>query len=122
MICVPKILYIQTSGLDSPERLYSPFILAQTARAMSVEPAIFFLLKGVSVVKRGEAEKIKIGDFPILSDVLAKTVEMDIPLYACEQSSRLVGISPGDYVEGVKIVGAATLNDLALDADSVMTF
>ena len=35
-----KILYVQTSEIDTPERLYAPFILATTAAAMDVETAI----------------------------------------------------------------------------------
>ncbi|GAG80325.1 unnamed protein product, partial [marine sediment metagenome] len=31
-----KLLYVQTSGVNTPQRLYSPFILAQTALAMDV--------------------------------------------------------------------------------------
>mgnify|MGYP000618769232 CR=1 FL=1 len=30
-----KILYVQTSGTNTPERLYAPFILATTARAIA---------------------------------------------------------------------------------------
>jgi len=45
-----KILYIQTSGTDTPERLYAPFILATTAAAMDIDSEIFFLIKGVTVV------------------------------------------------------------------------
>ena len=53
-----KLLYVQTSGVNTPQRLYSPLILAQTAVAMNVEPTIYFLGEGVTVVKKGEAEKI----------------------------------------------------------------
>ena len=31
-----KMLYVQTSGIDAPERLYAPFILAMTAKAMEM--------------------------------------------------------------------------------------
>lgn len=37
-----KILYIQTSGIDRPERLYAPFILATTASAMDINAEFFF--------------------------------------------------------------------------------
>lgn len=33
------ILYVQTS--DQPERQYSPLVLAQTAKAMDLEPKIY---------------------------------------------------------------------------------
>ena len=47
-----KILYILTSGISTPQRLYSPFILAQTAKAMDIEPTIYFIGEGITVVKK----------------------------------------------------------------------
>ena len=117
-----KILYVQTSGTDTPERLYAPFVLAQTAKAMGLDPTIYFLIKGVMVVKKGEAEKIKLGTFPCLADVINKAVEMGVPMYVCDQSTQVLGLDRGDYRVGVKVVGAATLNDLALEADIVLSF
>ncbi|MCK4576893.1 DsrE family protein, partial [candidate division WOR-3 bacterium] len=43
-------------------------------------------------------------------------------LYVCEQSTQLLGIDRGDFVPETKIVGAATLNDLALEADAILNF
>jgi predicted peroxiredoxin len=40
------ILYVQTSGTDTPERLYPPFVLAQTAKAMDLDAKIYFLGMG----------------------------------------------------------------------------
>ncbi|MBN1163962.1 MAG: DsrE family protein [Candidatus Krumholzibacteriota bacterium] len=117
-----KILYVQSSGIDTPERLYAPFILAATARAMDVEADIYFLIKGVTVVKKGEAEKIEMEGFPGLKEVMDQAVSAGVKLYVCEQSTRLLGIPRGDFIPAAKIVGAATLNDLALDADAVLNF
>ncbi len=117
-----KILYVQTSGLETPERLYAPFILGMTAKAMDIEASIFFMIKGVTVVKMGEAEKVKIGSFPSLKEVLDQAMKAGVKLYICEQSTQLLGMARGDFVPEAKIVGAATLNDLALDSDSVLTF
>jgi predicted peroxiredoxin len=116
-----KILYIQTSGLDTPERLYAPFILGMTAKAMEVEAEIFFMIKGVTVVKKGEAEKVKIGNFPNLKEVLEQALKAGVKMYICEQSTELLGIPRGDFIPEAIIAGAGTLNDLALDADSVIT-
>ncbi|OYD15871.1 sulfur reduction protein DsrE [candidate division WOR-3 bacterium JGI_Cruoil_03_44_89] len=117
-----KILYIQTSGVDIPERLYAPFILATTAVAMDVDAEIFFLIKGVTVVKKDEAEKIKVGNFPSLKEVMNKAIAAGVKLFVCEQSTQLLGIPRGDFIPEAKIVGAGTLNDLALDADAVLSF
>jgi predicted peroxiredoxin len=39
-----SILYVQTS--DQPERQYSPLVLAQTAKAMDLNPKIYYLGQG----------------------------------------------------------------------------
>jgi predicted peroxiredoxin len=117
-----KILYVQTSGVDTPERLYSPFVLAQTAAAMDLDATIYFLGMGITVVKKGEAEKVQVGAFPKLRDVMDQAVKAGVKLMVCEQSTQLLNLKRGDFVEYDKIVGAATLNDLVLDADGVMWF
>ncbi len=116
-----KILYVQTSGVDTPERTYAPFILGMTARAMDIEANIFFMIKGITILKRGEAEKVKIGSFPSLKDVIDQALRAGVNLYVCEQSTQLFGMARGDFIPEAKIAGAGTLNDLALDADSAIT-
>ena len=119
-----KLLYVQTSGISTPQRLYSPFILAQTAVAMDIEPTLYFLGEGITVVIKGNAEKIKMGNFPTLREVMDKTAEMEIKMLICQQSMQVFGqnLKPEDFVDYSKIVGAATLNDLVLDADGTMWF
>ncbi|MCK4537716.1 MAG: DsrE family protein [Candidatus Krumholzibacteria bacterium] len=117
-----KILYVQTSGVDTPERLYSPFVLGMSAAAMGVEASVFFMIKGVTVVKNGEAEKVQMGTFPDLKSIIDQAVSAGVKLYVCEQSTQLFGMSRGDFIPEAKIVGAATLTDLSLDANVVMTF
>jgi len=119
-----KILYVQTSGTNTPQRLYSPFILAQTAVAMDIEPILYFLGEGITVVIKGNAEKIKMGGFPSLREVMDKTAEMGIKMMICQQSMQVFGqnLKPEDFVDYAKIVGAATLNDLVLEADGTMWF
>ncbi len=117
-----SILYVQTSGLDTPERLYAPFVLAATARAMDTEASIFFIIKGITALRKGEAEKIKVGNFPTLKEAMDQAIKVGVNLYVCEQSTQLLGMSRGDFIPEAKIAGAGTLNDLALDADAVMTF
>ncbi|HJX02400.1 MAG TPA: DsrE family protein [Candidatus Bathyarchaeia archaeon] len=117
-----KILYIQTSGVDQPERTYAPFILATTAAMMDIEATVYFIIKGITLVKKGEAEKIKLGSFPSLKEVMNQAVKAGVKLAVCEQSCNLLGIPRGDFTPEAKIVGAATLNDLALEADAVLSF
>lgn len=117
-----RILYVQTSGVDTPERTYAPFVLATTAAMMNIDATIYFLIKGVTVVKKGEAEKIKLGSFPSLKEVIDQATRAGVKLQVCEQSTQLLGLSRGDFISEAKVVGAATLNDLALDADAILCF
>ncbi len=117
-----KMLYIQSSGTETPERAYAPFILATTAAAMDLDATVYFLIKGVTLVKKGEADNIKIGSFPSLKEVMDQALKAGVKFMVCEQSCSLLGIPRGDFVEAANIVGAATLNDLVLEADAVLCF
>ena len=114
------ILYVQTS--DAPERQYSPLVLAQSAKAMGLEPIVYYLGMGLTVLKPGEAEKMQLGSFPSVAEMLKKTIDMGITVYVCEASKQMLGWETVALIDGVKIVGAATLNDLALDAGATMWF
>jgi predicted peroxiredoxin len=115
-----SILYVQTS--DMPERQYSPLILAQTAKAMDVEAKVYYLGQGLKVLLPGTAEKIKLGSFPSVKEIIDKTIDMGIEILVCEASKQMLGWQKIDLIPEVKIVGAATLNDLALDATTTMWF
>ena len=114
------ILYVQTS--DNPERQYSPLVLAQTAKAMNLKAIVYYLGTGLRILRPGEAEKIKLGSFPSVKEMIDKTLQMGIEIYVCEASKRMLGWDKVDLIPGVKIVGAATLNDLTLDADATQWF
>jgi predicted peroxiredoxin len=115
-----SILYIQTS--DDPERQYSPLVLAQSAKAMDIDAKVYFLGQSLRVLQPGAADKIKLGAFPSLQEMLSKTAEMGIPIYVCEASKQMLGWDEVELDPNLKIVGAATLNDLALEADATMWF
>jgi predicted peroxiredoxin len=115
-----SILYVLTT--DTPEKQYSPLVLAQTAQMMDLKPVVYYLGTSLKILKPGEAEKIKLGNFPSVADMLKKTIDMGIPVYVCEASKQMLGWEKVDLIPGVKIVGAATLNDLSLEVDSTMWF
>jgi len=74
------------------------------------------------VVKTGEAEKVKEGNFPIVKEIMDQAIAAGVKLLVCEQSTQLLNLDRGALIEEAKIVGAATLNDLVLDADATMWF
>jgi hypothetical protein len=111
---------VQTS--DDPERQYSPLVLAQTAKAMDVKALVYYLGQGLRILKPGVAEEIKAGNFPTLKEMIDKTLADGIEIFVCEASKRMLGWESVELIPGLKIVGAATLNDLVLEADATMWF
>lgn len=114
------ILYVQTS--EDPERQYSPLVLAQTAKHMDLKPVVYYLGQGLKILKPGEAEKIKLGSFPSVGEMIDKTLEMGVEILVCEASKQMLGWDSVELRPGVKIVGAATLNDLTLEANATQWF
>jgi len=115
-----SILYVQTS--DQPERQYSPLVLAQSAKAMDIEAAVYYLGMGLKVLRPGAADAMQLGSFPSVKEMIDKTMAMGITFYVCEASKQMLGWDKVELIDGVKIVGAATLNDLVLDAGATMWF
>ena len=115
-----SILYVQTT--DAPEKQYSPLVLAQTAKMMDLKPTIYYLGTGLKILKPGEAEKIILGSFPSVAEMIKKTIDMGIEILVCEASKQMLGWEKVDLIQGIKIVGAATLNDLALENGATMWF
>jgi len=115
-----SILYVLTT--DDPEKQYSPLVLAQTAKMMDITPRVYYLGSGLKILIPGAAEKIKLGSFPSVLEMINKTLEMGIEILVCEASKQMLGLEKVGLISGVKIVGAATLNDLALDSGATMWF
>ncbi len=115
-----SILYVLTT--NAPEKQYSPLILAQTAKMMDITPRVYYLGTGLKILMPGVAEKIKLGSFPSVAELIQKTLDMGIEIYACEASKQMLGLEKVKLLPGVKIVGAGTLNDLALESGSTMWF
>jgi len=115
-----SILYVITT--DNPEKQYAPLVLAQTAKMMEITTLVYYLGTGLKILIPGAAEKIKLGSFPSVAEMIQKTLSMGITIYACEASKQMCGLETIALIPGAKIVGAGTLNDLALDAGATMWF
>lgn len=119
-----KILVIQTHGIETPRRTYSPLFYAMAATAMEMEAMVWFTMDGTSQLKRGAAEKVQLDP---TSDVTLKTMleqamEAEVKLAVCQQSMALFDMTKSDLIDGVEILGATSIIDLALRADHVMYF
>ena len=119
-----KILVIQTHGVETPRRTYSPLFYAMAAAAMEMETMVWFTMAGTNQLKKGEAEKVKLDP---TSDVTLKTMleqaqDAEVKLRVCQQSLALWDMTLDDLIDGVEVLGATSIIDLALNADHVMYF
>lgn len=119
-----KILVIQTHGVETPTRTYSPLFYAVAAAAMEMDVMVWFTMNGTNQLKKGAAEQVQLDP---TSDVTLKTMiqmamDNDVKLRVCQQSLTLWNMTPDDLIDGVSILGATSIIDLALEADHVMYF
>ena len=119
-----KILVIQTHGVDTPTRTYSPIFYAMAAAAMEMDVMVWFTMNGTNQLKKGEAEKVQLKKD---SDVTLKTLldqaqDAEVKLRVCQQSMELWDMTMDDLIDGVEVLGATSIIDLALNADHVMYF
>ncbi len=120
---VKRILYVQTSGTESPERSGTVFFLAAAAAAMDIEVWIYFTQFGPTLLQRGVAETLRIKkDGATLGHFLEQARDLGVRFFVCQPSLELNDLKMGDLIEGVEMIGGARFNDMALDADRVICF
>ncbi len=119
------IIYVQSTGVEAPERAATAIYLAAAAAAMDVETGIYFTQFGPSLLKKGapEGTRIKKGTVgATLRHFIDQALELDVKLYVCQPSLDLNDMTAGDLIDGVNIIGGAAFNDMALEADQVICF
>lgn len=121
-----KVLYVQTHGRDTPERSATPFFLATAAAAMDNEVAIYFTMNGPQLLAKGAPEEIIVpkagGGGKELRHFIDMALDMDVRLLVCQPSLDLHGYTMDDMIEGVEMIGGAAFNDMAIEADAVISF
>jgi hypothetical protein len=121
-----KILYVQTHGVDMPERSATPFYLAAAGAAMDAEVGIYFTMNGPTLLQKGVPDRLivpkKGGGGKALAFFIKQAVDCGVKLYVCQPSLDLHALKLDDLIEGVEMIGGAAFNDMALEADAVIAF
>lgn len=119
-----SVLYVMTHGTESPERCATPFFLAASAAAMDVQTGIYFTMNGPQLLKKGTAERIgpKGEDGQKLSFFIDQALDCGVQLYVCQPSLDLNDLVADDLIDGVRMIGGAAFNDMAMEASAVVTF
>jgi predicted peroxiredoxin len=118
-----KVLIIMTSGPETPRRCATPFFFAQLAAVMDYEVTMFFTIDGILLLKKGVAEEVypKAGGKPV-GDFLHDAMEAGVRFVACTAATELHDLQISDLIEGVEMVGGATMWQMAEESKTVLTF
>ncbi|HZE06586.1 MAG TPA: DsrE/DsrF/DrsH-like family protein [Solirubrobacteraceae bacterium] len=119
-----SVLYVMTHGLEAPERCATPFFLAASAAAMDADVSIYFTMNGPQLLKRGVADEIgpKGERGERLSFFIDQALDCGVHLLVCQPSLDLNDLAYEDLIDGVRMIGGAAFNDMAIDADAVISF
>jgi len=118
-----QVFIIMTSGPDTPHRCATPFFFATLGAAMDYDVKMFFTIDGTLLLKKGLAETVypKEGGKPV-SDFLNDAIDAGVEFLACTASMELNDLEESDLIDGVKMVGGATMWQIAEDSEIVLTF
>ncbi len=119
----PKVLYVQTHGEDEPSKAATPFYLATAAAAMDMEVSIYFTMNGPTLLRKGTADVLtaKDGGAP-LATFIEQAQSIGVRFLVCQPSLDLNDLAMEDLIEGVEMIGGAAFNDMAVEADAVISF
>ncbi|MDN5852767.1 MAG: DsrE/DsrF/DrsH-like family protein [Actinomycetia bacterium] len=119
-----KILYVQTHGVADPSRCATPFFLAASAAAMEAEVMIYFTMYGATLLQRDVIDTIgpKGEQGQPLRYFVEQATGMGVRLLVCQPSLDLNDLKLEMLIDGVEMIGGAAFNDLAVEADEVVSY
>ncbi len=120
---LPRVLIVMTSGPETPRRCATPFFYAQLAAVMEYDVTMYFTIDGTQLLAKGVAEKV----FPkeggkSSAGFRDDALEAGVHFMACTASMELHDLEPEDLIDGVEMVGGATLWDVTEGCETVLTF
>ena len=120
---VKRILYVQTTGTEQPERSATVFFLAASGAAMDLEVGIFFTQFGPTLLQRGVPETLRVRKGGVtLGHFMEQARDIGVKFYVCQPSLELTELKMQDLIDGVEMIGGAAFNSMALEADRVICF
>ncbi|MFV1962676.1 MAG: DsrE/DsrF/DrsH-like family protein [Acidimicrobiia bacterium] len=118
----PRILYVQTHGIDEPSKAATPFYLATAAAAMDMDVSIYFTMHGPTLLRKDSRDITVKDQGAPLSRFIDLAVETGVKLLVCQPSLDLNDLAMEDLIDDVQMIGGAAFNDMAAESDAVISF
>jgi len=117
-----KLVIMVTHGPEDAERATIPFVLATAAQASNVDVVLGFQVNGVMLVKKGCAEHVFASGFPPLKELVDLYMEAGGKIFVCGPCVNSRKLTPEDFIDGAKVVNAATFVKELTEATNVMVY
>ena len=118
-----KLVIMATHGPEDPELATIPFVMACAALASDVDVVMGFQANGVTLIRKGEAERVFAPDFPPLTKLMADFTELGGKMLVCSpcMKSRQL-IAPDHIVPGAEVVAAGRFIAEVTSATSTLVY
>jgi len=118
-----RIVYVQTHGVDEPSKAATPFYLATAAGAMDMDVSIYFTMHGPTLLQKDVQDSltVKQGGAPI-GTFVKMARDIGVRFLVCQPSLDLNDLKMEDLIDGVDMIGGAAFNEMAAEADAVISF
>jgi len=117
------MLFFLTHGLNAPQLARACFMFATISATMGIDTTVYCIMEGSEILVKGNEEKdvVEQGK-PNLAQRMREAIEAGVKILVCDRTLRAKNIPHDRLIPEAKVVGAATLIDLALEADGTLTF
>jgi predicted peroxiredoxin len=117
-----KVGFVVTHAEDDPELATIPFMLANGAMAMGVDPVMIFQGEGVRLAVKGYAETVAVEGLAPLEDLLAAVLGAGHRIMVCSPCLDLRGIVQDDLREGTYIGAAGIVVTAMLECENMLAY
>lgn len=117
-----KIGLIVTHAADDPEMATLPFILANGAIAMDVEPVVILQGEGVRMAVPGGAQASAAEGLAPVADLMAAVLAAGHRIMVCSPCLATRGIAEDQLLEGCYVGGAGIVVQAMLDCENFLRY
>jgi predicted peroxiredoxin len=117
-----KIGLIVTHAQDDPEMATLPFIIANGALAMNVEPVVILQGEAVRLATRGGADAVNATGLAPLGGLMDALIDAELRIMVCSPCLATRGIEEGDLRDGCYVGGAGIIVQAMLDCENFLRY
>lgn len=119
-----RFVVVLTVGRNAPGVCRSALMFATLAAVSGLDTYVYAVQEGADVFVKGAlaGEVAEFEGAPTISSRLDEAIDAGVAFQVCEATAVYRGITQVDLIEGARVVGGATLIELSVGAEAVLSF